>query len=133
MRIARIDKITGEVVNIEIWNTMPTETGIHRFTDDVKLEKNMIVDEDNHIVTDPNITIVTDEIDYSRVAILDRLYNSCSQEEILQLAGILDKKASFIVALDNKNWDLARYKVNESKDESLITEEMAIKIIGFLP
>lgn len=66
--------------------------------------------------------------------VLRAIYYACqSPQEMLEVAAVLDTKASFIAGLEGRNYMLARYKVVESCAEGMISEDLRDRILACIP
>ena len=70
----------------------------------------------------------------SREQIIGEIYaNVSSQEQLLRLINAMDVSATFIAALDNKNYDVARQIVAMRLNEGKITQEDYNLVVSKIP
>lgn len=70
----------------------------------------------------------------SREQILSDIFDGCEdQAQQMRVIGALDLKPSFLAMLDNDNYPLARYKMQEAFNEGLIIEADLILVNSVIP
>ena len=80
MRIARIDKITNKVINVELWDKIPADTAQHKFLESKNgLEIDAVLDAQGKVTVKPVLPV--DE----REAIIG-IYLKAADDAIAELA-----------------------------------------------